>query len=206
MSKTIYENGIRAGPAGYILVHFGEKLKGEDGKELEPEPEPTPESGCEVIHTFNPRVKKIRAKNGELATFTTSHYIWNDTSELHMGLSVQREDNFTNGTEFRVVMEWADANQYPTLLPWNATRTARVGFFVPIKTDNSYLKPYHYFDTNEATSRLNTQAYAKGGDSDAHRFMVSKPKTDGVWDQNPLFVKMINKTATPVWTNFTIDP
>ena len=72
-------------------------------------------------------------------------------------------------------MEWTDSN---VALTADATRDARIGFFVPIENDQ--------FNIHEGHVRLNAQNFYQGGGENADRIMVSNPKTNGaVWDQDP---------------------
>jgi hypothetical protein len=71
-----------------------------------------------------------------------------------------------------VVLEWADQTTELTSL---ATRTARVGFYVPIIGTA--------FNASKATTRLNADNFYRGGDGRADVIMVSYKKSESlIWD------------------------
>ena len=67
-----------------------------------------------------------------------------------------------------MVLEWADDQ---TALTAQATRTARVGLYIPIKNNQ--------FDPSTATTRMNAAGFYRGGDTNAHRIMVAYQKYEG---------------------------
>ena len=71
-------------------------------------------------------------------------------------------------------MEWADDQ---TALTAQATRTARVGLYIPIKNNQ--------FDPAAGTTRMNAAGFYRGGDTNAHRIMVAYQKYESnIWDQD----------------------
>ena len=111
---------------------------------------------------------------GQQGTFNWQTGISGNTPQLWGNFVVDAANYFQNDKEWRVVLEWADDS---TALTAQATRSARVGLYVPIK-DNQ-------FNPQSGTTRMNAAGFYRGGDTNAHRIMVAYQKYEGnIWDQD----------------------